>query len=63
MATKVADAAVRHFDGIDFLVNSAGIHIPKLFTEYMPEDFELRPLDVVLHFSAGTADAPDRKAG
>ena len=39
-AIKVADAAVRHFDRIDLLVNCAGIYIPKPFTEYTPEDFE-----------------------
>jgi NAD(P)-dependent dehydrogenase (short-subunit alcohol dehydrogenase family) len=36
----VADAAVEHFDHIDLLVNSAGIYLPKPFTEYTPEDFE-----------------------
>jgi len=40
-AIKVADAAVKHFKRIDLLVNSAGIFIPKPFTEYSPEDFEL----------------------
>src|SRR5690242_20088734 len=39
-ATKVADAAVEHFDHIDLLVNNAGIYLPKPFTEYTPEDFE-----------------------
>jgi NAD(P)-dependent dehydrogenase (short-subunit alcohol dehydrogenase family) len=39
-AIKVVDAAVRHFDRIDLLVNAAGIYIPKPFTEYTPEDFE-----------------------
>src|SRR5262249_52281535 len=38
-AIEVADAAVRHFDGIDLLVNNAGIYLPKPFTEYTPEDF------------------------
>jgi NAD(P)-dependent dehydrogenase (short-subunit alcohol dehydrogenase family) len=33
-------AVQRHFDRIDLLVNSAGIYIPKPFTEYTPEDFE-----------------------
>jgi NAD(P)-dependent dehydrogenase (short-subunit alcohol dehydrogenase family) len=36
----VADAAAKHFGRIDLLVNSAGIYIPKPFTEYTPEDFE-----------------------
>ena len=40
-AIKVADAAIRHFGRIDLLVNSAGIYIPKPFTEYTPEDFEM----------------------
>lgn len=40
-ATKVVDAAVRHFSRIDLLVNNAGIYIPKPFTEYTPEDFEM----------------------
>jgi len=39
-ATKVADAAVEHFDHIDLLVNNAGIYLPKPFIEYTPEDFE-----------------------
>src|SRR5262247_3533737 len=39
-ATKVADAAVKHFDRIDLLVNNAGIYLPKPFTEYTPDDFE-----------------------
>jgi NAD(P)-dependent dehydrogenase (short-subunit alcohol dehydrogenase family) len=39
-AIKVVDAAVKHFDRIDLLVNNAGIYIPKPFTEYTPEDFE-----------------------
>lgn len=39
-AIKVVDAAVRHFDRVDLLVNCAGIYIPKPFTEYTPEDFE-----------------------
>src|SRR5258706_14049845 len=39
-AIKVAEAAIRHFDRIDLLVNAAGIYIPKPFTEYTPEDFE-----------------------
>jgi NAD(P)-dependent dehydrogenase (short-subunit alcohol dehydrogenase family) len=39
-AIKVSDAAVRHFERIDLLVNNAGIYIPKPFTEYTPEDFE-----------------------
>jgi NAD(P)-dependent dehydrogenase (short-subunit alcohol dehydrogenase family) len=41
IAIKVVDAAVRHFDRIDLLVNNAGIYISKPFTEYTPEDFEM----------------------
>jgi NADP-dependent 3-hydroxy acid dehydrogenase YdfG len=39
-AIKVADAAIKHFDRIDLLVNNAGIYIPKPFTDYTPVDFE-----------------------
>lgn len=39
-AVKVVDAAMRHFGGIDLLVNCAGLYIPKPFTEYTPDDFE-----------------------
>ena len=40
-AMKLADAAMSHFGRINLLVNSAGIYIPKPFTEYTPADFEL----------------------
>jgi NAD(P)-dependent dehydrogenase (short-subunit alcohol dehydrogenase family) len=40
-AIEVAEAAIRHFGRIDLLVNGAGIYIPKPFTEYTPEDFEM----------------------
>jgi NAD(P)-dependent dehydrogenase (short-subunit alcohol dehydrogenase family) len=40
-AIKVAGAAVKHFNRIDLLFNNVGIYIPKPFTEYTPEDFEL----------------------
>jgi NAD(P)-dependent dehydrogenase (short-subunit alcohol dehydrogenase family) len=40
-AIKVMDAAIKHFKRIDLLVNNVGIYIPKPFTEYTPEDFEL----------------------
>ena len=39
-AIKVADAAIKHFDRIDLLVNAAGIYIPKPFTDYTQADFE-----------------------
>ncbi len=40
-AIRVVDAAVSHFGRLDLLVNNAGIYLPKPFTEYTPEDFEL----------------------
>ena len=39
-AVKVVDTAMKHFGRVDLLVNSAGIYMPKPFTEYTPEDFE-----------------------
>jgi NAD(P)-dependent dehydrogenase (short-subunit alcohol dehydrogenase family) len=41
VAIKVVDAAARHFNRIDLLVNCVGIYLPKPFTEYTPEDFAL----------------------
>jgi NAD(P)-dependent dehydrogenase (short-subunit alcohol dehydrogenase family) len=41
VAVRVAEAAVKHFGRIDLLVNNAGIYIPKPFTDYTPEDFEV----------------------
>jgi NAD(P)-dependent dehydrogenase (short-subunit alcohol dehydrogenase family) len=40
-AVKVVEAAVKHFGRIDLLVNNAGIFIPKAFTDYTEEDFNL----------------------
>jgi NAD(P)-dependent dehydrogenase (short-subunit alcohol dehydrogenase family) len=40
-AIKVAEAAVKNFGRIDLLVNNAGIYVPKPFTDYTPEDFEM----------------------
>lgn len=40
-AVKVVEAAMKHFGRVDLLVNCAGIYIPKPFTEYTQEDFEL----------------------
>ena len=40
-AIQAAEAAVKHFGRIDLLVNCAGIYVPKPFTEYTPEDFEM----------------------
>ena len=39
-AIRVVEAAMKQFGRIDLLVNSAGIYIPKPFTDYTPEDFE-----------------------
>lgn len=40
-AVRVADAAVKHFGRIDLLVNNAGIFIPKAFTDYSEDDYNL----------------------
>ena len=40
-AVKVVEAALKHFDRIDLLVNNAGIFIPKAFTDYTEDDFNL----------------------
>lgn len=40
-AIKVVDTAIRQFGRVDLLVNNAGIYIPKPFTEYTPDDFEV----------------------
>jgi NAD(P)-dependent dehydrogenase (short-subunit alcohol dehydrogenase family) len=40
-AVRVAGTAMKHFGWIDLLVNNAGIYLPKPFTEYTPEDFEM----------------------
>jgi NAD(P)-dependent dehydrogenase (short-subunit alcohol dehydrogenase family) len=40
-AVKVTEAALKHFGGIDLLVNNAGIYLPKAFTDYTEEDYNL----------------------
>ena len=40
-AIKVVDAALKHFGRIDLLVNNAGIFLPKEFTDYTEEDYNL----------------------
>ena len=41
IAVKVVEAALKHFGRIDLLVNNAGIFIPKAFTDYTEEDYNL----------------------
>src|SRR5246127_3972849 len=38
---KVAAAGIQHFGRIDLLVNNAGIYVPKAFTDYTEEDYNL----------------------
>jgi NAD(P)-dependent dehydrogenase (short-subunit alcohol dehydrogenase family) len=40
-AQRVVATAIQHFGSIDLLVNNAGIFIPKPFTEYTAEDFQM----------------------
>src|SRR4029077_20264913 len=40
-AVMVAEVAVKQFRRIDLLVHNAGIYIPKPFTDYTPNDFEM----------------------
>ena len=40
-AVKVVEEALKHFGRIDLLVNNAGIFIPKAFTDYTEEDYNL----------------------
>ena len=40
-AVKVVEAALENFGRIDLLVNNAGIFIPKAFTDYTEEDYNL----------------------
>ena len=37
----MAETALKHFGRIDLLVNNAGIFIPKAFTDYTEEDYNL----------------------
>src|SRR5438034_10057160 len=39
-AVKVVDAALKHFDRIDLLVNNDDFLMPKQFTEHPSEEFE-----------------------
>jgi NAD(P)-dependent dehydrogenase (short-subunit alcohol dehydrogenase family) len=40
-AVKVADVALKQFGRIDLLINNAGIYLPKAFTDYTEEDYNL----------------------
>ena len=40
-AVKVVEAALKHFGRIDLLVNDVGIYLPKAFTDYTEEDYNL----------------------
>lgn len=40
-AVKAVDAALKHFGRIDLLVNNAGIYVPKAFTDYTEDDYNL----------------------
>src|SRR5215472_10330511 len=40
-AARIVDAAVSRFGQIDVLINNAGVFIPKSFTEYTGEDFNM----------------------
>jgi NAD(P)-dependent dehydrogenase (short-subunit alcohol dehydrogenase family) len=40
-AVKVVETALKHFGRIDLLVNNAGIFLPKAFTDYTEEDYNL----------------------
>src|SRR3984957_1704926 len=41
IAVKVVETALKHFGRIDLLVNNAGIFLPKPFTDYTEEDYNL----------------------
>ena len=40
-AVKVVETAIKHFGRVDLLLNNAGIYIPKAFTDYTEEDYNL----------------------
>ena len=40
-AQRIVQAAVQNFGKVDLLVNNAGVFIPKPFTSYTPQDFDV----------------------
>src|SRR6201998_3294592 len=40
-AVKVVEAALKQFGRVDLLLNNAGIFLPKAFTDYTEEDYNL----------------------
>ena len=67
-AVKVVEAAIQHFGRIDLLVNGAGIFIPKAFTDYTEEDYNLSGDDyqrrqLFLHVAAGDSADEEAKFG
>jgi NAD(P)-dependent dehydrogenase (short-subunit alcohol dehydrogenase family) len=59
-AIKVVDAALKHFGRIDLLVNNAGIFLPKVFTDYTEEDYNLVMNTNVAGFSADQPSSAER---
>jgi NAD(P)-dependent dehydrogenase (short-subunit alcohol dehydrogenase family) len=63
IAVKVVETALKYFRRIDLLVNNAGIFLPKAFTDYTEEDYNLvMKTNVasghVVNISAVLADQP-----
>ena len=65
-AVKVVEAALKHFDRIDLLVNNAGIFIPKPFTEHrrrLQSGDEYKRRQLLLHDAAGDSADEEAKFG